>query len=64
MVPSIMLKEGLVNRIHNPMVLLNHEMPEIQDAKSSSSRRCLLLCCDHSETDRGTVTDVKRRVGI
>ena len=43
-------------------MLLNHEMAEIQDAESSSSRRCV-LCSDHSEMDHGAVTDAKRRVG-
>ena len=45
-------------------MLLNHEVAEIQDIESSSSRHCLLLCSDHFETDHGAVTDAKRRVGI
>ena len=43
-------------------MLLNQEMAEIQDAESSSSRRCV-LCSGHPETDHGAVTDAKRRVG-
>ena len=44
-------------------MLLNHDVAEIQDAESSSSRRCVLLRSNHSETDHGAVTDAKRRVG-
>ena len=42
-------------------MLLTHEVAEIQDSESSSSRRCLLLCSDHSETDHGAVTDAKKK---
>ena len=64
---SILLKIVLFffyRKFIHPIVLLNHEVAEIQDAESSSSRRCVLLRSNHSQTDHGAVTDAKRRVGI
>ena len=41
-------------------MLLNHDVAEIQDAESSSSRCCVPQFSDYSKTDHGAVTDAKR----